>query len=621
MRGMKLRKKLLVTSIALGLTACGGGDDPGEPLVDDNFGLDEAAAYAGNYAESQAAESDAKFDQTLPATFDLIATQSPIKSQGSRGVCSIFGTTALMEHLYITEGTLTDPDFSEQFLQWSAKFEVGSFRNSGGSNSRSNLQALSRFGSVEETVWPYESRGWGTSDDEACTGDDRPTRCYTNGEPPATALEARRWFLPRGRWLNNSVESIKGHMFNTNTAVQAGGDFYYQSWGHGGSEIPRYSGYRRHGYVTTPNAEDVRSSNTHRAGHSFLLVGWSDELEVQRIDAEGNLAVDDQGEPIMDVGFFLFKNSWGDGWAQDNPHGAGYGWISYEYVERYLSTYVSGVPEVTLTEVCGDQIDNDNDTFFDCADSDCRDDRACIDPVDTDTNSTPVDIPDNDSNGASSVIEVAEAGTISGLSVAVNIEHSYRGDLAVFLEKDGQMVALIENQGGGEDNIEAIFDVSEFDGEEAAGTWTLRVVDSAAQDTGRIVEWSLDITRCAGGDCDSTPDGFSATNDTLAVIPDNDSAGISREIEVTEGHAITAARVAVNINHMFPGDLRIVLIKDGTEVELINQPDVDSEAYMQTFTVSNFNGQDSAGTWTLRVEDNAANDEGTLNAWTLDLTY
>src|SRR5882724_11906107 len=32
---------------------------------------------------------------------DLVALQSPVKDQNRRGVCTIFATTALMEHLYL----------------------------------------------------------------------------------------------------------------------------------------------------------------------------------------------------------------------------------------------------------------------------------------------------------------------------------------------------------------------------------------------------------------------------------------------------------------------------------------------------------------------------------------
>ncbi|MEM9860123.1 MAG: proprotein convertase P-domain-containing protein, partial [Myxococcota bacterium] len=561
--------------LAVSTAACGGDDEPNVDVGDDLFGLDNASGYAGNYEESLAAPSEVKADQTLPTDFNLIDTQSPVKSQGSRGVCSVFGTVALMEHLYISDGTIADPDFSEQFLQWSAKFEVGSFPNSSGSNAASNLRALSNFGTVVEADWPYETSEWGTAEDEACTGDNRPTRCYTNGEPPASAMSAQRFRLPTGRWLSNSVESIKSHMFNTNTAVQAGGDFFRQAWGHGSTNLGRYAPYRALGYVLAPSREDVDdSSGDRRAGHSFLLVGWDDELEVQEVDAEGNLRVDDNGEPVVQRGFFLFKNSWGTGWAQDNPFGAGYGWIAYEYVEDHLSARVSGVPEVTLVESCGNGRDDDQNGLVDCADTACAEDRACIDPTGTYTSTTRVDIPDNDPTGAESTIVVDDGGQVTGVTVNVNIEHTYRGDLRVEVEKDGAIEVLTNGQGGGEDNFEGTFDLSAFDGIEASGTWILRVVDSAGADVGAILSWGLDIARCIGAACDDTPEVRSYTNDTLGVIPDNDTEGVSSTITATDAGPIGTLRVTVNISHEFPADLVVRLARNDTTVELVNSPNV-----------------------------------------------
>ncbi|MAQ16165.1 MAG: hypothetical protein CMN30_15415 [Sandaracinus sp.] len=605
--------------LALGLGACAADtDEPPTAVEDDLFGLDSADSIV---EPDPTLPTEAKFDQTLPAAFDLVDTQSSVKSQGSRGVCSIFGSIALMEHLYISEGTIASPDFSEQFLQWSAKSELGSFPNTGGSSARSNIQALNQYGTVLESDWAYESSPWGTSDDAACTGDSQPTHCYTNGEPPAEALMAQRWTIPRGRWINNSAESIKAHMFNTKTAVQAGGDFFYQAWGHGGSRIPRYSGYRQHGYVLAPNDADVTSSNEHRAGHSFLLVGWDDELEVQAVDGEGNLAVDAAGEPIMQKGFFLFKNSWGTSWATSNPHGAGYGWIAYEYVEEYLSAYASALPDVMLSEVCGDGVDNDMNGLTDCADMACSADRACIDPAGGYSNTTVVEIPDNDEAGVSSTIEVAEGGEISGVSVDVNVTHTYRGDLTVALTKGDTTVTLVERDGGGEDDLVRTFDVSEFDGQDAAGTWTLTVTDSASQDTGTLNSWGLTITRCAGGDCGSMPGMSSFENDTLVVIPDADSNGVTSTIEVGESATITAVRATVNLSHPFIADLTVTLTKGDTTVELLHEEYVGDTMLVRTFTLDEFNGEDMAGTWTLGLVDGAARDQGTLNAWSLEITH
>jgi len=620
-----MRTKHFLPALLLAL-ACGGGGsgDPTPPpmMESEDYPLSAVDPLFEGAPGNDELPEEGKADQTLPAQFDLVATQSPVKSQGSRGVCSIFGTTALMEHLYIVDGTLPMPDFSEQFLQWSSKVEYGSFQNTSGSSANVNINTLNRYGSVLESDWPYESQPWGSSDDEACTGDSQPVRCYTNGDPPAAALDARRWHIPRGRWINSRARSIKSHMFNTNNAVQAGGAFFYQAWNHGRTQLDRgteFRAYRDQGYILSPTQADIEdSSGERRAGHSYLLVGWDDELEVQRIGDDGELLFDESGDPVMEKGFFLFKNSWGTGWAGSNPHGAGYGWISYDYVEEHLTVYASGVPEVMIAEVCGDGRDNDFNGATDCADAACSGDRSCVDPAGSYENTTATPIPDNDSVGASSDIEVPDGGTISGVSVSVDITHTYRGDLTVQLVKGSTTATLFEREGAGDDDLVRTFDVSDFDGEDAAGTWTLRVIDNANADTGTLNGWSLTVTRCAGGDCGAMPEVSTYTNDTLFVIPDN-ATGES-DIEVSESGDISAVRVTVDMTHTYFPELTVSLRHDDLTVELLHEEYFEGETLNRTFTLADFNGYDMNGTWTLVVTDGAAMDEGTVNSWSLEIT-
>ncbi len=111
--------------------------------------------------------------------------------------------------------------------------------------------------------------------------------------------------------------------------------------------------------------------------------------------------------------------------------------------------------------------------------------------------STPVEgglaIPDNDPNGVSDTIQVEDSLTISGLRVNVDITHTYRGDLTVELIHNGTTVTLISNQGGSEDNLVESFDVADFNGQDATGQWTLRVVDGAGYDEGTLNSWRLTV--------------------------------------------------------------------------------------------------------------------------------
>jgi len=61
--------------------------------------------------------------------------------------------------------------------------------------------------------------------------------------------------------------------------VPVGGGFYDQAQGHSASRVPCYTGYCDSVYVVTPNEADIASSNEHRAGHSFHLVGWDDSVD------------------------------------------------------------------------------------------------------------------------------------------------------------------------------------------------------------------------------------------------------------------------------------------------------------------------------------------------------
>lgn len=623
---MKITRRILALGAALAFAGC-APVEPGseDPLDFDNAPVSDLDALVAGVPPESELPDESKADETYPAQFDLLETQSPVQSQGRRGVCSIFSTVALMESLYITEGTISSPDFSEQFLQWSVKTEVGAFTNTDGSSAQRNLEAISRFGITEEAAWPYEPSGWGTTQDAMCTGEMRPVRCWTNGEPPASALASQRFTLPRGRWISARRRSIQGHMVTKRTPVVIGGDFFYQSWQHGGSMLPLHAPYSRRGIVLYPNEADLADSRMRPAGHSILIVGWDEDMEVQRIDEMGQLMVDAMGNPVMERGFFLIKNSWGTSrFGIENPMGAGYGWISMRYVEEFMTAYVSALPTVRLPpETCNNGTDDDRDGASDCDDSDCASDRACMDmPTGTSTEATPmVAIPDNAPAGVSSTITVAEGGAMSSLAVRVAITHPYRGDLTIRLAHGGRTVTLLDRAGGADDDVNETFSVADWNGEDAAGDWTLTVVDTANADVGTLVSWGLDITRCMGGDCTGAMatrhyDGMGGV-----AIPDASPTGGSSDIVVSDTGAITAMSVSVALTHTFPYELTIRLSRvGGREFVLLREAPIDGPSVERTFTVDGFVGEDLAGTWRLTVVDGGAGDTGTIDAWSMDVT-
>ncbi|MBL8634988.1 MAG: C1 family peptidase [Myxococcales bacterium] len=353
---MTLSRSSLFAASVLGvslLVGCGNAemDEGWEPVspqaIDGNDApLAPLSALKADAPADSSIAFEGKADVVLPKSADVMSIQTVVKNQASRGVCSIFSTLGLVESLYKKAG-MTNPDFSEQYLQWSVKFQVKAFTNTSGSSDYYNLKAVSTYGVVAEDKWPYETTQWDASKDPSCTGtgDGLPTICYTNGTPPATATSATKYKLPAGRWVSTS--SIKNVIFEKKQGVVVGLDFFYQAWNHRRSALPVSSSYFQKGYVLYPNAEDQTASAKQPAGHSVQLVGYDDNLEIQAMDKDGRPAVDAAGNPIKQKGFFLFKNSWGTtNFGVSNSKAPGYGWISYRYVQEYGSVYTADPPKL-----------------------------------------------------------------------------------------------------------------------------------------------------------------------------------------------------------------------------------------------------------------------------------
>jgi subtilisin family serine protease len=111
----------------------------------------------------------------------------------------------------------------------------------------------------------------------------------------------------------------------------------------------------------------------------------------------------------------------------------------------------------------------------------------------TGTNGTDVAIPDLST--VTSTITIACGRNASASStVAVNIVHTYRGDLVIDLVAPDGTAYRLKNSSGTDsaDNVNATY-TGNLSSEAANGTWTLRVQDVALFDTGRIDTWTLTV--------------------------------------------------------------------------------------------------------------------------------
>jgi M6 family metalloprotease-like protein len=236
-------------------------------------------------------------------------------------------------------------------------------------------------------------------------------------------------------------------------------------------------------------------------------------------------------------------------------------------------------------------------------------------------------IPDNDISGVQDTIKIAEDVAIGSIVVAVDITHTYRGDLVVALTApSGIEVILHDRAGGGRDHLKVSFDVSSNEalrtlvGQSAQGDWTLSVKDLAAADTGHLKEWRLEIdpTVDAAVELDEAPG---------TIIPDDNTSGISRTLSTDAAGKVSNVSVSVDITHTYVSDLIVTLISPaGTEVDLHHMMGGETDNIIKTYTPTDTPGLETLvgepikGEWTLKVADVVGLDFGKLNSWRLRIS-
>lgn len=117
-----------------------------------------------------------------------------------------------------------------------------------------------------------------------------------------------------------------------------------------------------------------------------------------------------------------------------------------------------------------------------------------------------------------------------------------------------------------------------------------------------------------------TGEGRSYENTASTAIPDNDPAGASLDIAVSDDVAFSRLSVTVDITHTWRGDLVVTLLRDGTQVKVLSdRAGGSAQDLHETFTLTSAEAGTAGarGTWTLKVVDTAAQDSGTLDTFKL----
>ncbi len=104
----------------------------------------------------------------------------------------------------------------------------------------------------------------------------------------------------------------------------------------------------------------------------------------------------------------------------------------------------------------------------------------------------PIDIPDNNFTGITSTVPVIGNGTVGSLLLSLSINHSFPSDLIVTLQSPSHTSFTVSSHNSASLSSVSL-PLSAFNGEPAAGTWTLTVEDVSPGISGTLDSWSLAI--------------------------------------------------------------------------------------------------------------------------------
>jgi len=158
----------------------------------------------------------------------------------------------------------------------------------------------------------------------------------------------------------------------------------------------------------------------------------------------------------------------------------------------------------------------------------------------------PLRIPAIGTSGVTtSTLNFRDTREIQDVNVRVNLEHTFVGDLQIYLmAPDGTETLLFNKRGTSGDNLtNTVFDdeaataisaaappytgsfrpdqaLNRFDGKAANGDWTLRIVDTTSLNIGQLLSWSID---------------FTLRNDVFGPLESNDTLVTAKNISEING--------------------------------------------------------------------------------------
>ncbi len=367
----------------------------------ENDESEEMAFLDAPYKDLKKPQVDVFFQSVPPESGyylfeEIYEFMSPVKSQKSRGTCSIFASVALVEGLMIRDRknvmSLEQTDLSEEWVEFLSIANRQATED--GSWSHYNWSMMTEFGPLTEEQLPYVGEEWQGAEyglaQERCghlkAMPQRFKSCLIGHFDPAllrasiqdlnnnssdlynpqmaelkvlASNQKKLWFdnyfqhlSPWSYVYEVSKVSTARKLLQDKVPLVLSLDFFYGAWNHrGGSSIGLVANadHWAQGIVghPTPDSVDRKRSKEKYAGHAITIVGYDDH-RIVTVKIPVYKLIDGQQKIVEEektfVGVYYFKNSWGTvgfgkDFSLDGKTYPGYGMITYDYAHEYGSFY------------------------------------------------------------------------------------------------------------------------------------------------------------------------------------------------------------------------------------------------------------------------------------------
>ena len=209
----------------------------------------------------------------IPVSFDFTKSMSPVRNQKNEGTCVAFASAVGVKEFQDKKEYHKLIRLSPRFLYNLCK-KFDGIPFEDGTYPRIAMKVLLNYGVCHESFWPYLSQ----------------KKTFPR---PGADKDALKFKIKAYARIKSQLEMKRSLLIN---GPFVAGVKVYKSW--------FTEKVKRSGFVPIPKPKEDLVG-----GHAICIVGYDDQSAI-----------------------FKFKNSWGANWGSD-----GYGYLPYEYIEKYCS--------------------------------------------------------------------------------------------------------------------------------------------------------------------------------------------------------------------------------------------------------------------------------------------